>query len=123
MAYKTPQINALSQQNYFQGGGVSESATIQTQTIDYTEKKVEPKRLHGGTIWKNGSTLLKWSHFFLNNHQSFYGTKVVLKWGPSCGHENGSTVEPFRLHFFLSVYKVKYHLDRVDPKFAFFEYV
>ncbi len=25
------------------------------------------------------------------------------KWGPSCGHENGSTLEPFRLHFFLSV--------------------
>ena len=23
--------------------------------------------------------------------------------GPSCGHENGSTLEPFRLHFFLSV--------------------
>ena len=22
------------------------------------------------------------------------GTKTVPKWGPSCGHENGSTVEP-----------------------------
>ncbi len=31
---KTPQINALSQKNYFQGG-VSESAKIQTQTADY----------------------------------------------------------------------------------------
>ncbi len=29
--------------------------------------------------------------------------KMVPKWGPSCGHENGSTLEPFRLHFFLSV--------------------
>ncbi len=65
--------------------------------LNSTEKKVEPKRLHSGTIWKNGSTLLKWSHFFLNNHvcttlQS--GTKTVPKWGPSCGHEKshfGST--------------------------------
>ena len=30
-------------------------------------------------------------------------TKTVPKWGPSCGHENGSTLEPFRLLFFLSV--------------------
>ncbi len=29
--------------------------------------------------------------------------KAVPKWGTSCGHENGSTLEPFRLHFFLSV--------------------
>ncbi len=31
--------------------------------------------------------------------------KTVPKWGPSCGHENGSTLEPFRLIFFLSVHE------------------
>ncbi len=36
MAYTTPQINALSQKNTSKGGGgVSESAEIQTQTKDY----------------------------------------------------------------------------------------
>ncbi len=30
-------------------------------------------------------------------------TKTVPRWGPSWGHENGSTLEPFWLHFFLSV--------------------
>ncbi len=29
--------------------------------------------------------------------------KTVPKWGLSCGHENGSTLELLRLHFFLSV--------------------
>ena len=31
------------------------------------------------------------------------GTKTVPKRGPSYVHENGSTVDPFRLRFFLSV--------------------
>ncbi len=30
--------------------------------------QIEKARLQSGTIWKNGSPLLKWSHFFLNNH-------------------------------------------------------
>ncbi len=38
--------------------------------------------------------------FFLYNHVC---TKTVPKWGPSFGHENSSTLEPFRLNFFLSV--------------------
>ena len=50
------------------------------------EKKMVPLT----KVCQNGTTL-----------QS--GTKAVPKWGPSCGHENGSTLEPFRLHFFLSV--------------------
>ena len=29
------------------------------------------------------------------------GTKTVPKWGASCGHENGSTVEPFGSTFFF----------------------
>ncbi len=33
-AYKRPGQNALSNKNYFQGGGVSDSPKIQTQTID-----------------------------------------------------------------------------------------
>ncbi len=49
----------------------------------------------------------KWNH-----NQPFFGRKgyhfakwykMVHKWGPSCGHENFSTVEPFRFHFSLSV--------------------
>ncbi len=54
-------------------------------------------------------TAPQWSHFpeFSKKRLKRYflvsGTKTVPKWGPSCGHENGSTVEPFRLHFFLSV--------------------
>ena len=30
--------------------------------------------------------------------------KMVSKWGPLCGYENGSTMEQFQLHLFLSVY-------------------
>ncbi len=41
-----------------------------------TLNKVEPKQLHSGTIWKNGSTLLNWSHFFLNK-KTVPLTKVV----------------------------------------------
>ena len=44
-----------------------------------------PKRLHSGAVFQNFKKK---------------GTKTVPKWGPSCGHENGSIVEPFRLHFF-----------------------
>ncbi len=39
------------------------------------------------------------------------GTKTVPKRGPSCGHENGSSVAPFRLHFFLSVYVLLWILN------------
>ena len=95
-----------------------------------TLKKVEPRWLHSGTIWsytvENGTTLKvvpKW-YLFLevelkwlllgkwNHNQPFFGRKgyhfakwykMVHKWGPSCGHENFSTVEPFRFHFSLSV--------------------
>ena len=50
-----------------------------------------------------------WSRFGKRCHFEGWnrGTKTVPKRGPSCGHENGSTVELFRLHFFLSVmYKI-----------------
>ncbi len=43
--YKPPQINALSQKHYFQGGGVSESAKIQTQTIDYMRMVIQNHEL------------------------------------------------------------------------------
>ncbi len=44
-------------------------------------------------------------HWKKSTLEPFFFTKTVPKWGPSCtcGHENGCTLEPFRLHFFLSV--------------------
>ena len=47
--------------------------------------------------------------------------------GPSCGHENGSTLEPFRLHFFLSVYDKDYSIigsveDVIPLKTGFLAY-
>ncbi len=53
------------------------------------------------------------------------GTKTVPKWGLSCGHENGSTLEQFRLHFFLSVHARQYYpsdlnfvYDKISQSFA-----
>ena len=44
----------------------------------------------------------KWSRFFLNNGTTLQsGTKAAPKWGPSCGHENGSTF------FFQCTHKTK----------------
>ena len=35
--------------------------------------------------------------FLAENRTTLHsGTKTVPKWGPSCRHENGSTLEPFR---------------------------
>ena len=46
------------------------------------------------------------------------GTKTVPKWGPSCGHENGSTLEPFQLHFFLSVNFIAYQNSLSEYSFT-----
>ncbi len=43
---------------------------------------------------------------------------MVPKWGPSCGHENGSTVEPFQLHFFLLVF-IYFELGLVCPSMSY----
>ena len=53
-------------------------------------------------FWKT-APLFKSGAVFLVFSTLQSGTKTVSKWGPSCGHENGSTLEPFRLHVFLSI--------------------
>ncbi len=57
-------------------------------------------------LLENGSLKKKKFHSLQNRYYctSQSGTKRVPKRGPSCGNENGTTVEPFRLHFFLSVF-------------------
>ncbi len=55
-------------------------ALSQVKPKSKLEKKVETTWLLSVTFWKNDSTF--------------------SKWGPSCGHEDGSTGEPFWLHFF-----------------------
>ncbi len=47
----------------------------------------KPDYFVNGTTWQSGT-----------KH-----AKTSSKREPSCGHKNGSTVEPFRLPFFLSV--------------------
>ncbi len=72
------------------------------------KKKVEPKWLHPGAVLENGATLEGGAIIFL----------TVPKWGPSSGHENGSTVEPFRLHFFLSVLERAFITHRLHRRIS-----
>ncbi len=76
----------------------------------YTEKNVDPKWLFCGTFWKmvplfEVEPFFHTNLFLVENGNTLQsGTKTVPKWRPCFGHENGSSVEPFWLHFFLSVY-------------------
>ncbi len=75
---------------------------------------LQKKNVHWKKKWsQDGSTLepfWKMASLFKVIFSLISGTKTVPKWGPSCWHENGYTLEPFRLHFFLSVSDVSYFL-------------
>ncbi len=74
------------------------------------KKEVDPKRLHSGTIWKKGSTLLKWSHFFLRPF-SVAKLHFFLLWNSSS--LNGST--KMELHRELSYHQMVYLRLNIKP--------